>query len=189
MSVQSPAASGGLQLKLELERQRNIRSIRRSICECFTSTKLGRVGRPLTPNGLVHCLGVYTLELELVMARGKAKVAQPGPNGAPKFVDVKLDTEQRAEFVRMTYTDDELVTWLESFVNDGYRVGFSWASEQQAYFVSLTGRETGTVNDGYCMTSFAKDVRTAVALAFFKHTVVTNEQWLTTAEMATGSFG
>lgn len=143
----------------------------------------------MTPAGLVHSLGVCMIEWSLTMARGGKAAVQQNGSVAPKFVDVKLTTEQRAEFVRMEYNDTELVTWLESFVNDGYRVGFSWASEQQAYFVSLTGRDSGTANDGYCMTSFAKDVRTAVALSFFKHTVVTNELWVSAAEMATGSFG
>lgn len=123
------------------------------------------------------------------MARGKKSTDNGKSAGLPKFVDVKLTTEQRQEFTQFTYTDAEICTWLESFLMDGYRVGLSWASEQQAVFCSLTGRETGTDNDGLCMTSFAKDARSAIALAFFKHTQVADGIWITAAEMATGSFG
>lgn len=169
--------------KLPIERWRL--SLERSI----TATRTERNPAYLRGHALCHLLGVHAIEGEIIMARGKTRKSAAETNGAPKFVDVRLSVEQRAEFVRWQYSDKELTTWLESFVNDGYRIGFSWASEQQAYFVSLTGRDTGGPNDGLCMTSFAGDIRTAMALAFYKHTVVTEMVWAKAGTGEAGAFG
>jgi hypothetical protein len=125
-----------------------------------------------------------------IMARGAKKAAEDvTKTGMPKFVDVKLTAEDRAGFVAWKCTPQEIVTFLQDLCDDGYRVGCSWSSETQAYTVSLTCREASSPNAGLCMTSFAKTLDLAVALAVYKHTVVTGERWVGEDVAAVGDFG
>lgn len=113
------------------------------------------------------------------MARGKGQPGKSGQTGAmPRFVDVKLTAEQRTEFVGWERRKGDLVTFLQSMADDGYRVGVSWSGEQQAYTVSLTCRDAENPNNGLCMTSFAKTLSTALWLALYKHLEVTQERWV-----------
>lgn len=113
------------------------------------------------------------------MSRGKGKeVLKSGGTQMPRFVDVRLTAEQREEFKAWAAGGGDLVTFLQSLADDGYRVGVSWSGEQQAYVVSLTCRAAGNVNNGLCMTSFARTLETALWLAIYKHTVATEEKWV-----------
>jgi len=124
------------------------------------------------------------------MARGNDK-ATTDKNAAtlPKFVDVRLSAEDKADFLRQEYDDKFLVTVLQSLCDDGYRVGCSWSGETQAYTISLTCRNASSKNSGLCMTSFAKTVRQAIGLAVYKHTVLTEENWLGVAGAGSEDFG
>lgn len=124
------------------------------------------------------------------MARG-AKQPSTATNGnaLPKFVDVKLSPEDKVDFLRQVYSPADLVQFLTSVCDDGYRVGCTWSAEQQAYTVSLTCRDPKSVNSGLCMTSFAKDLPTAVALTQYKHVILTEENWLGSAGPGSEDFG
>lgn len=140
-------------------------------------------GKPfcIRPAGIAHSMGVCLIE-DSNMARGKGKVGQGSAgNAMPRFVDVKLTAEQRAEFQGWEKRGGDLVTFLQSMADDGYRVGVSWSGEQQAYTVSLTCRDTENPNNGLCMTSFAKTLSTALWLALYKHLEVTRERWVEAA--------
>jgi hypothetical protein len=125
-----------------------------------------------------------------VMARGAKKTAAAtAANGMPRFVDVKLTAEDKAGFLAWSCTPQEIIAFLQVLCDDGYRVGCGWSSETQAYTVSLTCRDGESPNNGLCMTSFARDVHTAVALAVYKHTVVTEGRWIPEDVAAVGDFG
>lgn len=112
------------------------------------------------------------------MARGlKKETGGSGFGGAPRFVDVTLDPKQKKAFASLSYDAAGVVSALVEIVNDGHRVGISYAEEQQAYFVSLTGRDDGCVNKGLCMTSFARTALQAMALAVYKHVTVCGGAW------------
>lgn len=124
------------------------------------------------------------------MSRGKGSGEKPGSaNTLPRFVDVKLTAEQRAEFQGFRLLNDDPTRALQSLADDGYRVGVSWSGEQQAYTVSLTCRNPESVNNGLCMTSFARTLEVAVRLAFYKHAVVTGERWVEASFGASEDFG
>lgn len=150
----------------------------REIAHLLTiSTRAGGVGR-LSPTGLAHSLTVCLIE-DWHMSRGKSKSdGKSGGGTLPRFVDVKLTAEERDEFTSWPARDGNLVTFLQSMADDGYRVGVAWSGEQQAYVVSLTCRAEGNVNSGLCMTSFARTLETALWLALYKHLEVTGEKWL-----------
>jgi hypothetical protein len=128
--------------------------------------------------GVAHSLGVCLIE-DSNMARGKGS-GKPVQSASvmPRFVDVKLTAEDRAGFQRWAERDGDLVAFLQSMADDGYRVGVSWSGEQQAYTVSLTCRDEGNPNHGLCMTSFAKTLSTALWLALYKHIAVTEGKWI-----------
>lgn len=152
------------------------------------STGTSGVGR-LSPAGLAHSLGVCLTE-DWTMSRGKGtQKAATEQTGMPRFVDVALSAEQREEFVGWERRGGDLVTFLQSMADDGYRVGVAWSGAQQAYTVSLTCREAGNVNEGLCMTSFAKTLSTALWLALYKHLVVTEENWAGNRAGGTEDFG
>lgn len=112
------------------------------------------------------------------MARGKgAQKTQSDAVGMPRFVDVQLSAEQRDEFSTWDARNGDLVRFMQSLADDGYRVGVAWNGKQNAYTVSLTCREMGSVNEGLCMTSFAGSLTTALWLAIYKHVEVTRENW------------
>lgn len=149
-----------------------------------------RACRDRLPVGVfVHMVGVHLLEIEAV-ARGNGKGSEPG-NGTsmPRFVDVKLSAEQREVFATSSWTEADVVVELTRLVSSGYRVGCSWSSEHQSYTVSLTCRAPGDENNGLCMTSFAGNLVTALALAVYKHWTVSGGVWLTAADQALGGFG
>lgn len=124
------------------------------------------------------------------MARGAKKTAASvATGGMPRFVDVKLTQEQKVKFVSWVCTPEEVVRFLQDLCDDGYRVGCSWSGETQAYTVSLTCRNEESPNNGLCMTSFAKELTTAIELAVYKHTVVTEERWVAGDVAAIGDFG
>lgn len=153
-----------------------------------SSRKAGGAGW-ITPTGLAHSLGVCLIE-DWHMSRGKGKDAKAGSaNALPRFVDVKLTAEQRAEFSSFTLYEGDPVRALQSLADDGYRVGVSWSGEQQAYTISLTCRNSESVNNGMCMTSFAGTLETAVRLAVFKHVVVCNERWVEASFGGNEEFG
>lgn len=124
------------------------------------------------------------------MARGKGTGSASTNVGVmPRFVDVRLSVEEKADFMRRQYTDAELTLELQQLCDSGYRIGCAWSSEQSAYTVSLTCRDDKSPNKGLCMTSFAKTLHTAVALAIYKHRFVADEDWLGAAGPGSEDFG
>lgn len=152
------------------------------------STDTRRTPR-VNPAGVVHAFGVCLIE-DSNMARGKGKGGgSVAGNALPQFVDVKLTAEQRLEFSTWKTRDGDLVTFLQSMADDGYRVGVAWSGERQSYTVSITCREAGSVNAGLCMTSFAGTLETALWLALYKHIEVTGERWLESVPGGGEDFG
>lgn len=158
------------------QRQR-IEGVRRNVVGALASSIRPGCGEYRSQPGLAHMFGVYLLELD-EMARGAGKGSKPeAGSGMPRFVDVKLSTDQREAFKQWTPTGEELWSLLQQTVFEGYRVGCSWSGEHQSFTVSLTGREGTGSNQGLCVTSFAKDLYRAVALAMFKHYTVCEGVW------------
>jgi hypothetical protein len=143
----------------------------------------------ISPAGFTHTFAVCMLELD-EMARGKGLAASGDKSPAlPRFVDVKLTQDDKNDFLSKRESVESMVVSLSRLCDDGYRVGCSWSGEQQAYTVSLTCRDAKSVNAGLCMTSFARDLATAVALALYKHHVLTGENWLGDAGRGSEDFG
>lgn len=128
--------------------------------------------------GIAYSVGVALIEdYNVVRGKGSGKEAQNGQ--MPRFVDVKLTADERDAFVAWAKAGGvDVIKGLQAFADDGYRVGVTWASEQQAYTVSVTCRLSGSPNQGLCMTSFAKTLDVALLLALYKHQVIAGGNWL-----------
>lgn len=143
----------------------------------------------ISPAGLTHSVGVALLEMA-IMARGAKKTAtEVGKGGMPTFVDVKLTAEDREKFLQENDDISMLGPRMQILCDAGYRWGCAWNGESQSYTVSLTCRDPESSNAGLCMTSFAKDLLTAIRLALFKHEVVTEGDWIGGAGEQLGMFG
>lgn len=143
----------------------------------------------MSPSGLAHSIGVCLIE-DWNMARGKTTTTgKDSTNALPRFVDVKLTAEQRTEFLSVKERYADSVHLLQGLADDGYRVGVTWSGEHQSYTVSLTCRDAKSPNNGLCMTSFAGDLVTAIALAVYKHCVVTEGHWQSDDSSPAEAFG
>nr|CRY95699.1 hypothetical protein [uncultured prokaryote] len=140
------------------------------------STDAGLPGK-LGQSGVAHSLGVCLIE-DWNMARGsKAGKSRTNAGAMPVFVDIKLSAEDRVVFLAWCSSDTDQVEYLQRFADTGYRVGVSWSGEHQSYTVSVTCRDEESPNNGLCMTSFAKSLSQGIALAWFKHNVVSECEW------------
>lgn len=139
--------------------------------------------------GVAHSLGVCLIE-DYNLARGVGKGSKPG-NAAtmPRFVDVKLDSEAREQFLEWYSPDADQVRVLQDFADSGYRVGVTWSGEHQSYTVSATCRDTESENNGLCMTAFSGSLPKAIALLWFKHAVVCGYRWSNAALPPSEEFG
>lgn len=128
--------------------------------------------------GIAHSIGVALIE-DYIVARGKGAGKEAQNGQMPRFVDVKLTADERDAFVAWAKAGEvDVIKVLQAFADDGYRVGVTWAGEQQSYTVSVTCRLAGSPNQGLCMTSFAKTLDVALMLALYKHQVIAEGQWL-----------
>jgi len=124
------------------------------------------------------------------MARGKSGQSKSDVwAGAPKFVDIRLDSVAKAEFTALSYTAQDVLDEVERIVNDGHRVGLAYSVERSSYTVSLTGREDGCANKGLCMTSFASTPLRALALAVYKHQTLCDGVWAVAGVSKDEDFG
>lgn len=164
-------------------------AVHRHLVFLLTSLTDARLARYMSKSGVSHDFGVCMIEVG-IMARGK-KTAPEGVNGGvlPRFIDVRLSQEQRAEFKAASYTPQSLALFLEEMCASGYRVGCAYSGERGSFTVSFTCRDDQSPNHNLCMTSFAGDLLTAIALACFKHSVVTEGVWVVEGDSAGGEWG
>jgi len=164
-------------------------SLAREMAYLLASSRNPCRGFSVSPAGIAHSLGVCLIE-DGNMARGKGKGFESGKGaGLPTFVDVKLSSEQRENFLSWLGDDLDAVKCLQSFADQGYRVGVSWSGEHQTYTVSATCRDEESENNGLCMTSFSRSLTQAVLLAWYKHDVVCSRKWRQFDIAPTDTFG
>lgn len=164
-------------------------AVRRSLCALLTIGTGPHGSRGLTPVGLTHSVGVAFLEMA-IMTRGKGKESSVPGTAMPRFVDVRLSQEQKAEF---SACEPRPAAWvvdrIQQLVFAGYRFGCSWSGEHQSYTVSMTCRDAESPNNGLCMTSFAGQLLTALRLAIYKHDEVCRGRWTLPGESDESDFG
>lgn len=164
-------------------------SIARELRYLFASGRETGSGFRITPAGLAHSVGVCILE-DYQLSRGKGKGSNSGKSDSmPTFVDVKLTEADRENFLASLGDSLDAVRVLQSFADDGYRVGVSWSGEHQSYTVSVTCRDGESGNNGLCMTSFAGSLEKGILLAWYKHNVICKRVWTDRVPPREASFG
>lgn len=129
----------------------------------------------------------------LVMARGKQGAKQ---NGAVKatwnttFVDIPLTGYTWEQISEQWGVPEEVVELATSLLEDGYRLGFSYNPQNDAFICSVTCKAEESVNNGCTFTAFAGSWFEALVAALFKHYVVAQEQWRSVGgSVSKASFG
>jgi hypothetical protein len=164
-------------------------SIGREILYLLTISRDASRGYRITPAGVAHSLGVCLIE-DWNVARGARKGKEPGiGQGVPTFVDVKLDDEERENFLAWLGDDVDALRVLQAFTDQSYRVGVAWSGEHQTYTCSVTCRDPDSSNNGLCMTSFSRVLTQAILLAWYKHDVMCQRDWAARAPKPTEGFG
>lgn len=164
-------------------------SIARELRYLLALSRMPVRGYRPTPAGIVHSVGVCLIE-DWNMGRGKGRATEGRAGGSlPTFVDVKLSESDRENFLASLGDDFDAVRVLQSFADDGYRVGVAWSGEHQTYTVSVTCRDDESENNGLCMTSFSGDLSRGILLAWFKHDVLCKRKWKSFVPPREESFG
>jgi len=162
---------------------------RKSLVWALTSNNVGHSRDRMSYVHFASMVSVFLLEQEAVVGRGKGKVVNASANTLPTFVNVTLSAEDKERIRQYVPDPVGLVAWLEEMAGSGYRVGLTWNSEREAYICSVTARDTGTANDGKCVTSFAGGVLQAVFVAWFKHVHVLDDVWESPSSAGSGEWG
>lgn len=156
---------------------------------CLASDNNPRIRCGISNAGIAHTFAVFMVRGYEMARGGRQAAAAASTSTMPKFVDVPLSAEGRKAFLDWKWDHEMLICELQGLCDSGYRVGCSWSGESQSYTVSLTCRDSTSVNAGLCMTSFAKTLERAVALSLFKHAIVAEGNWLGVASATTEDFG
>ena len=164
-------------------------SLAREIRYLLTVARNAGKGGGLSPAGIAHSLSVCLIEDSNMARGGKGQGNRAAQTAMPRFVDIRLDQTQKQKFLQWFSPDADHVGWLQQFADDGYRVGVSWSGEHQSYTVSATCRDAASPNNGLCMTAFAGDLDKAIALLWFKHTLVAEGVWLDGVASPSEDFG
>lgn len=101
-----------------------------------------------------------------------------------EFANVKLDAKQRKE-IKTLYENGDFDLWIQitNLNTDGYRLSLTFNPDKDTFICSLTAKDEAPFNNGFCMTSHAKDPQLAVTIALYKHYHVCGGQdWSTAAE-------
>lgn len=94
------------------------------------------------------------------------------------FVACEL-TEADKVRLKSWRTDNEERLWDRFFtaVDDGYKLSLSFDAHGNAYVASMTGKATGTGNDGMTLSGRGGTLHNAVASLIFKHEVLLERDW------------
>lgn len=118
--------------------------------------------------------------LEAYMA--KDKKGHVVGNGAKnpqftEFVNYTLDPDIQGDIDKQFPTQESVWTGLQTLLESGYKVSFSYDFPRSAVIVALTCRNEESTNNGKTLTSFAGDWYDALKVAQYKHFYALDEDW------------
>lgn len=89
------------------------------------------------------------------------------------FINVKLDEEQREQFIAwLESTPSEGWRMLEDLTGDGMKCSVAYDAANECFTCSLTGRLVSNSNERYCITSRAGTLFDVVSLAVWKFVIL-----------------
>ena len=94
------------------------------------------------------------------------------------FVACELTESDRLR-LKSWRVDNEERVWdrFYTLVDDGYKLSLSYDSHGNAYVASMTGKATGTGNDGLTLSGRGGTLHNAVSSLVFKHEILLERDW------------
>lgn len=140
------------------------------------SGKYGRNELRVFENGtLSQFMGIIADREKHRMAKGKGR--KTGFVQNLKFVDIELSTEGRTQFKQWEWTDDDLISYVETRGNDGYKLGVSYKSERGAWVASLTCIAKEDPNFEFCLSAYGGNWLQAIRVLAYKDLVLLAGNW------------
>lgn len=93
------------------------------------------------------------------------------------YIEVRFDEDQKKLFKKWASEFSDLASSIDKQVEAGYRFSLSWDDYNSAYMCSITTKDSQSVNAGWVLVGRGKDVFSALLQAYYKHVVVTQENW------------
>lgn len=108
-----------------------------------------------------------------------AKAQKPRPKKVEMkgFFNVNLTKEDEILFETWQPENTTGLNWIETLVNDGYKVSMDYDNYNQGYKASLYANSYKLAWAGYTLTAWAGDIQTAFNLLCFKHYVIAKQDW------------
>ena len=94
------------------------------------------------------------------------------------FIDLRLDEQQKAEFLAWaaespaTWTDD-----LQEMLAEGLNLSIKFDAENSTFIASVMGAGITNSNERYCLTARSDVWTEALALVVYKHVVLMDGAW------------
>jgi len=102
---------------------------------------------------------------------------QDGANSMPTFVQCNLTDEQKA-FVKANLPSVvELLGQAEDLLGDGYKLTLSFDGTTDCYSAFLIAKPDQRINGGHMLSAYAPVFTGALAMLFYKHFTVLQEDW------------
>lgn len=116
-----------------------------------------------------------------IMARGKGSAGQkqtaPAKGAWTEFVNVSLQGVAWEDIEREFPAGKKLFELLETVIEDGYRVAFSYDQRTDSVSCSMSAKGDDHVNGGKTLVSFAQTWVGALQTSLYKHFVVLSTDW------------
>lgn len=95
------------------------------------------------------------------------------------LINVRLDETHTADLANFVKSlDGDATEALRIMLEDGYKVSVSYIEKNEAFCVTISGREGMKYNSNSSMSSFSDDLQEAIFMTAFKHGILfSRKQW------------
>jgi hypothetical protein len=93
------------------------------------------------------------------------------------YVKVNLTVEQDKEFDKWTETVTDTFAWMDTLVNDGYKLSFNYDNYHTGVSAGLYAGDAKMEWAGYSLTAWGENVEEAYLMLCYKHFVICNQMW------------
>lgn len=102
----------------------------------------------------------------------KARIASQDESFGVNFVNINLDSEDKAVLQSLEFDSVEVFQELERLAEDGYKISLSIDLNNTGGIAAITGKKGCRVpeNEGFCLVSRGPDLRGAVLSMLYKLT-------------------
>jgi hypothetical protein len=101
----------------------------------------------------------------------------------PKKVDwkgyhkINLSPKDEVDFITWCETNEVQISDFDLLTNNGYKFSLNWDNYHEGVSASLTCQNSKLPFVGYTLSAWASTADMAIKLLFFKHYVMSSEEW------------